>query len=53
MSFMVETIIIVNTAHVRSDGFRCNPGSKWWSHKFNGPDASFEGLSDLVDDKIR
>ena len=43
----------VDTIHVRSQEFRCDPSSKWWSHKFNGPGVSFEVVTDPVDGKIR
>ena len=43
----------VDTIHVRSEEFRCDPSSKWWSHKFNGPGVSFEVVCDPVDGKIR
>eukprot|EP00804_Cyclotella_cryptica_P013907 CCRYP_002431-RA/>CCRYP_002431-RA protein AED:0.29 eAED:0.34 QI:0/0/0/1/0/0/4/0/136 len=33
--------------------FRCDPNSKWWSHKFNGPGVSFEVVCDPVYGKIR
>ena len=31
----------VDTIHVCSEEFRCDPSIKWWSHKFNGPGLSF------------
>lgn len=43
----------VDTVHIRSQEFRCNPSSKWWSHKSNGPGVSFEVVTDPVDGKIR
>ena len=43
----------VDTMHVRSHEFRCNPGSVWYSHKFNGPGVSFEVVSDPIEGKIR
>ncbi len=45
--------LAVDTVHVRSEEFRCDPNSKWWSHKFNGPGVSFEVVCDPVDGKIR
>ena len=43
----------VDTVHIRSQEFRCNPNSKWWSHKFNGPGVSFEVVNDPIERKIR
>jgi len=43
----------VDTVHIRCQEFRCDPGSKWWSHKFNGPGVSFEVVADPVEGKIR
>ena len=43
----------VDTIHVCSEEFRCDPSSKWWSHKLNGPGVSFEVVCDPVDGKIR
>eukprot|EP00804_Cyclotella_cryptica_P023557 CCRYP_018917-RA/>CCRYP_018917-RA protein AED:0.26 eAED:0.27 QI:0/0/0/1/0/0/4/0/153 len=45
--------LAVDTVHVRSEEFRCDPNSKWWSHKFNGPGVSFEVVCDPVYGKIR
>ena len=43
----------VDTVHVRSQEFRCNPSSKWFSHKFNGPGVSFEVVNDPIDGNFR
>jgi len=43
----------VDTVHIRCQEFRCDPHSKWWSHKFNGPGVSFEVVTDPIDGKIR
>lgn len=43
----------IDTVHIRSQEFRCDPSSKWYSHKFNGPGASFEVVSDPIEGKIR
>ena len=43
----------VDTVHIRSQEFRCDPSSKWWSHKSNGPAVSFEVVADQVESKIR
>jgi hypothetical protein len=43
----------VDTVHVRSEEFRCDPSSKWWSHKSNGPAVSFEVVTDPVEGYIR
>lgn len=32
----------VDGVHVRTEEFRCDPSSKWFSHKFNGPGVGFE-----------
>lgn len=45
--------LAVDTVHIRCHEFRCDPGSKWYSHKFNGPGVSFEVVSDPVDGRIR
>jgi len=42
-------ILPVDTVHIRSQEFRCNPSSKWFSHKFNGPGVSFEVVNDPID----
>ena len=43
----------VDTKHTRSQEFGCDPSSKWWSHKFNGPGVLFEVVTDPVEGKIR
>ncbi|KAL7524189.1 hypothetical protein ACHAXR_000470 [Thalassiosira sp. AJA248-18] len=43
----------VDTVHIRCNEFRCTPGSKWWSHKSNGPGVAFEVVTDPVEGKIR
>jgi hypothetical protein len=43
----------VDTIHTRAEEFRCDPHSKWWSHKFNGPGVSFEVVTDPVEGHIR
>jgi hypothetical protein len=43
----------VDTVHHRCQEFRCTPGSKWWSHKSNGPAVAFEVVTDPVHGKIR
>ena len=43
----------LDTVHVRSEEFTCDPSSKWWSHKFNGPGVSFELVTDPIEGKIR
>jgi hypothetical protein len=43
----------VDTVHVPFEEFTCDPSSKWWSHKFNGPGVSFEVVTDPVEGKIR
>ena len=39
--------------HIICYEFRCDPDSKWWSHKSNGPGVSFEVVTDPVDGHIR
>ena len=39
--------------HIICYEFRCDPDSKWWSHKLNGPGVSFEVVTDPVDGHIR
>jgi hypothetical protein len=34
------------------DEYRTDPGSKWYSHKFNGSGLSYEVCCDLVKDRI-
>lgn len=46
-------LLPVDTIHVLSQEFTCDPDSKWWSHKFNGPAVSFKFVCDPVDAKIR
>ncbi|KAL7552212.1 hypothetical protein ACHAWF_015432, partial [Thalassiosira exigua] len=43
----------VDTMHIMSQEFRCNPDSKWWSHKFNGPGVSVEVVTDPIEGKMR
>ena len=43
----------IDTVHIRSQEFRCDPSSKWYSHKSNGPAVSFEVVADPVEGKIR
>lgn len=43
----------VDTVHIRSQEFRCEPSSKWFSHKFNGPGVSFEVVNDPIEGKFR
>jgi hypothetical protein len=43
----------VDTVHIQCQEFRCDPHSKWYSHKFNGPGVSFEVVADPIDGKIR
>ena len=45
--------LAVDCIHKRTFEFRCDPDSKWWSHKFNGPGVSFEVVFDPVDGYIR
>ena len=45
--------LAIDTVHVRCQEFRCDPSSKWYSHKFNGPGVAFEVVSDPVDGQIR
>ena len=46
-------ILPIDTVHIRSQEFRCDPSSKWYSHKSNGPAVSFEVVADPVEGKIR
>ena len=39
----------VDGKHVPCFEFRCNPDSKWWSHKYNGPAVGFEVVTDPTD----
>jgi hypothetical protein len=39
--------------HIICYEFRCDPDSKWWSHKSNGPGVSFEVVTDPVGGYIR
>lgn len=50
---LICLFLAVDTVHIRCQEFRCDPNSKWWSHKFNGPGVSFEVVTDPVDGKIR
>ena len=43
----------VDCMHVICQEFRCDPDSKWWSHKHNGPGVLFEVVTDPVDGKLR
>jgi hypothetical protein len=43
----------VDCIHTRVQEFRCDPDSKWWSHKFNGPGLLYEVVTDPVDGHIR
>ena len=43
----------VDCIHTRSQEFRCDPDSKWWSHKFNGPALSYEIVTDPHQGYIR
>lgn len=43
----------VDTVHIRCQEFRCDPSSKWYSHKFHGPAVSFEVVVDPVLGKLR
>jgi len=43
----------VDCVHIICYEFRCDPDSKWWSHKSNGPGVSFEVVTDPVDGHIR
>lgn len=43
----------VDTVHIRCQEFRCDPSSKWYSHKFHGPGVSFEVVVDPVLGKLR
>jgi hypothetical protein len=43
----------VDCVHIICYEFRCNPDSKWWSHKSNSPGVSFEVATDPVDCHIR
>ena len=43
----------VDCIHARSQEFRCDPDSKWWSHKFNGPGLSYEIVTDPYQGYIR
>ena len=43
----------VDCVHIICYEFRCDPDSKWWSHKLNGPGVSFEVVTDPVDGHIR
>ena len=47
------TFLPVDTCHLRTQEFRCDPSSIWWSHKFNGPAVSFEVVTDPLEGKIR
>jgi len=42
----------VDTIHIRCFEFRCDPDSKWYSHKFHGPGVSFEVVCDSVSGRI-
>ena len=43
----------VDVVHMICQEFRCTPGTKWWSHKSNGPGVAYELVTDPVDGKIR
>lgn len=43
----------VDCIHAPSQEFRCDPDSKWWSHKFNGPGLSYEIVTDPCEGYIR
>jgi hypothetical protein len=43
----------VDCVHLRSQEFRCNPSSQWYSHKFNGPGVSFEIVTDPINGNMR
>ncbi len=43
----------VDCVHIVCYEFRCDPDSKWWSHKSNGPVVSFEVVTNPVDGHIR
>jgi hypothetical protein len=45
--------LAVDCIHTWVQEFRCDPDSKWWSHKFNGPGLSYEVVTDPVDGHIR
>jgi len=36
----------IDDTHVRVEEFKCDPSSKWYSHKFNGPGLGFEAVCD-------
>jgi hypothetical protein len=42
----------IDCVHFEVDEFRTDPGSKWYSHKFNGSGLSYEVCCDLVEDHI-
>jgi hypothetical protein len=39
--------------HIICYEFRCDPDTKWWSHKSNGPGVSFEVVTNPVDAHTR
>ena len=46
------TFAAVDTVHLQSQEFRCDPNSKWYSHKHNGPGVAFEVVCDPIEGKI-
>ena len=46
-------LLPVDTVHIECQEFRCDPSSKWWSHKSNGPVVSLEVVADPIEGKIR
>lgn len=42
----------IDCVHFEVDEFRTDPGSKWYSHKFNGSGLSYEVCCDVVQDRI-
>ncbi len=38
----------VDCVHIICYDFRCDPDSKWWSHKSNGPGVSFEVALEII-----
>lgn len=42
----------VDTVHIECPEMSCEPSSKWWSHKSNGPAVAFEVVTDSVSGQI-
>ena len=47
-----STFAPVDVVHIRTQEFTCDPNSKWWSHKSNGPAVAWEAVTDPVEGKI-